>query len=306
MQKVKIGVLDHEREYVMNLIVYLQKYGKGKWDLYAFTNEEALNSYEEKKKLDLLVGTDKRVLVREKDMERLWLSDNREDNHSDIEKLYIVYRFQSAEEIAKAIEGIVKQKERELLMDKPVVAVYSPIGRCGKTTLALEVVKGQRYGKWLYIGMEDYSSFDQEWKTKQLQTDELIYYWKEKKIEKVLSLVEQGESLMITGTSFFDVKQLQEEDIQWFKKLLEQVDYRGVIYDIGSGVLGNIHTLQQFDYILVPYIGDEKALIKKRNFEELLGVHGFEKDWNKLFYLNMDKKAEVDKIMRRIFGGEMW
>ena len=62
MQKVKIGVIDDEKEYVTRLISYLQEYSKGRWDLCAFTNIQALECYLDKRALDILIGTDRSIL----------------------------------------------------------------------------------------------------------------------------------------------------------------------------------------------------------------------------------------------------
>lgn len=270
MQKIKIGVLDKEREYVTKLAAYLQQYGKGKWDLSAFTDEKLLNDFLEKRMLDILVGTDRRSLLNRhgnRDLTRLWLADEKGDYGKKEDNFHTIYRFQSTEEIAKCIAGIVKQQQKCMLGNKQMVALYSPVGRCGKTSLALDVVKNRLYGKWLYVGMEDYSSFVDS--SQKVISDEFLYYWKEHREEKLQSVLEQVEDVLVTGTSYFDVKQMETEDITWFQAVLQKTDYIGAIFDIGSGVMKSFQMLQAFDVILVPYLEEETARIKKGNFKGL-------------------------------------
>lgn len=307
MKKIKIGVMNDEKEYVLNLIAFLQKYGKEKWELSAFTKEESLKVYLKERTLDLLVATDKSVLanvVEENYLLKVWLTDEKNQEREDIGQWYSIYRFQSASEIGKRIDEIINREINSVWISQSLVAVYSPVGRCGKTTLALEVVKSERYGKWLYFGMEDYSSFYRSQNGEEDVADELLYYWKEQKVEKFLVELEQIEDVIVTGTSFFDSKKIEIQDMNWLKKTLEQSGYRGVIFDIGSGTLQDFQMFKVFDYIIVPYVEEERARIKKENFETLFSLQGMENCEERLVFVDMDKKAEISAVMEKIFGGE--
>lgn len=304
MQKVKIGVIDAEKEYVTKLISYLQKYSKGKWDLCAFTNIQALENHLDKRVLDILIGTDKSILEkrrRKDDGICLWLTEQRCDYREETDKLYVVYRFQSAREIGRCIERIIQNERKNVDEDKLLVAIYSPVGRCGKTTMALDVVNSGRYGKWLYFGLEDYSSFEDISGEKQAIMDEALYYWKERKEDKLLQMMEQSGDVLVTGTSFLDGKQINVEDFRWIRLLLLKSRYKGIVFDIGSGIIQDFQLFGEFDRVIVPYITDEKAMMKKRNFERLFDAQEMEEDKNRLCFVDMDKEIAI--VKREIFGG---
>lgn len=304
MQKVKIGVIDEEKEYVTKLISYLQKYSKGKWDLCAFTNVQALENHLNKRVLDILVGTDKNILEKRRgrnDGICLWLTEQRCDYREETDKLYVVYRFQSAREIGRCIERIIQNERKNVDEDKSLIAIYSPVGRCGKTTMVLDVVTGGRYGKWLYMGLEDYSSFENNNGDKQAMMDEALYYWKERKDDKLLQLMEQSENVLVTGTSFLDGKQINTEDLRWIRILLLKSRYKGIVLDIGSGIIQDFQLFGEFDKVIVPYITDERAMTKIRNFERLFDSQEREEDKKRLCFVDMNK--EIAMVKREIFGG---
>lgn len=302
MQKIKIGVMDEEKEYVTSLITYLQKYSKGKWDLCAFTNVQALENHLDKRLLDILVGTDRRILERrcEKKAEvGLWLSDQKCDYREESDKLYVIYRFQSACEIGRCIERIIQNERKSVDEEKAIVAIYSPVGRCGKTTMALDIAGSGRYGKWLYMGLEDYSSFENGNNETTVGMDEALYYWKERREDKLLQIMECADNVLATGTSFMDGKQIDAGDIRWIRSLLLKSRYKGIVLDIGSGILQDLQLFQEFDKVVVPYMAEKRALVKKRNFERLMDLQ--EMDKNLLYFVDMDK--EILKVKKEVFGG---
>lgn len=311
MRSVRIGILDNEREYVENLSAYLGRFGKGKWVVSAFTDQKVLKSYLEGKRLDILAGTDQKELRRLQEeyagFSVLWLSDQEDAKTNDI-KIQSVYRFQSTQIIGTTIEHMVNQTCFSEQAVKLMVAIYSPVGRCGKTTMALKAVQNDIYGKWLYIGMEDYSSFQFGEEginniKNEIDPDDFIFYLKEHQTEKLLALAEKSMGVIASGWSVFDRKQIDEGDMVWLKNTLKQSGYYGTVFDFGTGVLQNYEIFSLFDYIMVPYLTEEKSMIKRKNFERLLDLYGLEDAKEKIIFINMESQKEVIEKMDEIFKG---
>ncbi len=301
MQKLQIGVMDKEKVYVVQLTTYLQRYGKGRWELFAFTEEEKLQQYLDKHSLDILIDTDKKRLLKEQALQnivRLWLTDETGTLQKE-NAFYRVYRFQNAREIAKNIDHIIQQEGMKRVQSKRMVAFYSPVGRCGKTTLALEIVQSGLYGNWLYFGMEDYSSFTDNIENRESVAEEILYYWKEHKDKKLLSSLEKSDSLLTVGTSYLDVKQLTMEDWKWFREVFEQSQYRGVLFDLGSGVLQSLQVLQSFDFIVVPCLEEECAKKKLDNFKRVLKRQSVEWKEGKMCFFNMENSEEGREWLKK-------
>ncbi len=309
MQKIKIGVWDDELEYATRLSVFLQRYGKGKWDVSAFTDSESIKEYSKKHSLDLLIGTDEhglRMFDVSKQMQKLWLTDDARNQSMGGLEVHVIYRFQGADVIGQMVNQIVREKQYAQEHSKKLVAVYSPVGRCGKTTFALNLVQERAYGRWFYIGMEDYSTFDESEMGRKGLADEFFYYWKTHNKEKVKSFFNGTENVIVSGNSFFDVRQMDEGDIEWLRASIEEIECNGILFDIGSGVLQEFRLLEVFDVILVPFVEDEFARKKKRNFELMFGYQEMEECRKHLHYLNMTNQMEREHQLQQIFGGDEW
>ncbi len=303
MKVLKIGILDEEEYYVDKLAAYLNR--QGSWSVSAFTDKQVLIKHLEKRELDILAGTDKEEILELKHLYQnlclIWLTEQ-EVAEKKVEagtlNFYPLFRYQSAKVIGKRIGEIADQLSVNQKIKKRMVAFYSPVGRCGKTSLALETVKKGKYGRWLYVGMEDYSFFEEEGKN----PDVFFYFVKERKEDKVLEWMEQSEGLIPSASSPFDTKQLEKEDLEWLQKVLEKCEYyRGGIFDIGTGVLKDFNLFLVFDALIVPYLTEKKAMVKKEKFERMLKIYGLDDVMEKIWFINMEREEEINEKMEAVF-----
>ncbi len=305
---IRIGVVDWEQEYVKSLVRYLQKYSNGKWVVSGFTSEQDLLRDRGKKMLDILVGTDKEMLKQIGNgisEIQLWLTPVKCNLEKIEDQGYVAYRFQSAAEIGKCIERIISDYKKNTDTDLTWVAMYSPVGRCGKTTFALEITRLETFGRWIYFGLEDYSTFADSAQENTSLTDEFLYYWKERREEKVLQIIEQTAGFIATGSSLLDVKNVTIEDVRWIKKLLTKSQYKGILFDIGSGVLQDLHIFQEFDVVIVPYLCEKSALTKKNGFKNLLEQQEMKEELKRFWFVNMSDQKETNEVKKKLLGGEM-
>lgn len=312
MQAVRIGILDGEKEYAEALAARLGRLGEGRWKLAAFTNRSALEMYLQHKKLDLLAGTDLRELELFGELYQglalLWLAEKQDNAQKKGNKFVVVNRYQSVQVIGKVIQNMAVQLQVLAETQKPMVAVYSPVGRCGKTTLALQIVQNDSYGQWLYIGLEDYSSFGYRQNPELngeviVPADEFLFYLKERQKEKVLSFMERDRRIIGSAQSVFDTKQIEREDVVWLRDVFQDSELSGAILDIGTGVLWDYEIFTLFDYIMVPYLKEESAMRKREHFEWLLEVYGIEEIKERMWFIDMSDAEEIRRKITEIFGG---
>ncbi len=298
MKTVRIGVYDEELEYVDMLCSYLRSCGKGRWNLSGFTKKELLTG--NRNAFDILISTNMEVFDdfsnQMETLDCIYLSSSQDEKlKSDI---CAVYRFQNAREIANAIRHIIHSKKKT--MTKQYIAIYSPVGRCGKTGLAYGISKENRYGKWLYVGMEDYSSFETY-----SDTGEILYYIKERNEERIHYLLEQSEDILIVAQGALELKQMNEDDMKWFCSVLEKSAYIGFVFDVGNGLTEGFQLFTYFDWIFVPALSDEYSRIKTENFKKNLYLYSIENLEEKMIYLNMDNLSEVEAILNeKLLTGE--
>ena len=317
MKMVRIGIFDEEESYAGKLSAYLNRIGKGKWNAIAFTDEKVMERYVEKRHLHILVGTDMEVLKNLKKRQEdtsyiIWLQEKEEngaalrDHNTDI---LSVCRYTSAKVIGKTIGEAVDRILTDTECAKPMVAIYSPVGRCGKTSLALHIVQNESFGKWLYIGMEDYSFLERKMEdieSRGIELNNFLYYVKERNQEKLHILLNSEQRIIPSAFSPFDTKQIDETDIKWLFAILQQMEmYSGILFDIGTGVLQKLEWFKLFDYILVPFLPEEKAVQKRKNFEDLIEAYNLEELKEKIGFLNMDDEMAVAERIEEI-GRKKW
>lgn len=312
MRTVKIGLYDEERSYAEKLSAYLNRKGNGKWIVSAYTNETLLERDAKETQIDMISGTNRQVLYKIRESHRkiplLWLRETNKAFSGAPEEFPSVYRYQSAAAIAQALEEMVNTFMVHEKNKIPIAAVYSPVGRCGKTSLAMHLVKQGQYGRWLYIGMEDYSFLWARVKEPEdvmfSETDSFLYYIKEQNDEQLSLLMRESQGIIPSAFSPFDTKCLEKEDFQWLLEWLQGMEgYAGFIFDFGTGVMSEISILTLFDYIIVPFVQQEKELQKLEQFNDLINAYGLSGLNNRLLYVNMESEKEQNMILEKIGGG---
>lgn len=313
MKNVRIGIFDEEEAYAGKLSAYLNRMGNGSWNVAAFTDKKAMEEYASRKKPDILAGTDMELLKKLKGQQNsiyiIWLKEKEEENriHSSQDNMGItsICRYNSAKIIGKIIGEAAAKILTSKDTKKPVVAIYSPVGRCGKTSLALNIVKNENFGKWLYIGMEDYS-YLREGRMESTDLDSFLYFVKERNQEKIHFLLQGGQGIIPSAFSPFDTKQINETDIKWLIDVLQQMEMcSGILFDMGTGVLQELGWLSFFDYILVPFLSEEASMGKRRQFEKLVDAYELEEVKEKMRFLNMEDEREVSEKIQEI-GLKRW
>ncbi|MCR5701182.1 MAG: hypothetical protein K6G76_03435 [Lachnospiraceae bacterium] len=297
MDKVRIGVYDKELSYVTRLSVFMNKDGKSRWKVSGYTEKNIVKESLEKNKLDLIVSTDKEELLSIKEnypqLNCIYLSSEESKRYAE-GGISLVFRYQNARVICEEIRKVVESLGMLAVKNKTCVVVYSPVSRCGKTTLLLDVISG--IGGWLYVGMEDYGylkDVDND------SADDFFYYVKERKADKVTEILQMSNGVVPSPFSFFDTRGLNRNDLEWFFEVFEKIPgYRGVVFDMGLGVMTDFSMLSAFDKVVVPYINDEISFGKKGHFEKVLRVCDMEDMLERIYFLDM--KNEPHAYIRRL------
>lgn len=270
MKQYKIAICDEEVDYAFSLMNYMNGEKEQPCLAMAFTSEGNLKQYLEENTVDLLLLGDHMELEVSEELAVLWLTDGQEIWHKEG-----VYKYQAAEGLVRTIMEKVMEKagnfptvKRE---DFTIYGIYSPIGRCGKTNLAMGICRYQE-GRSLYVGLEEYGSFIDQKGINQ----ELLYYLKNRDEGFHLRLnqftVQENGCYMIPSPScYLDLKQITAEDIAWFlEQLIYEGTYKTVVFDIGTGSLSDFHIFELFDKILVPILEEQTAQIKKEQFLQFI------------------------------------
>lgn len=160
-------------------------------------------------------------------------------------------------------------------------SVFSPVGGCGKTTLALALAERLAHKKkTLYLNLESFGSMTAEDGFKGGMTD-LLYYVKERKENLFLqfpALLErkQGFDCVLPVDCYSDLFALTEADIAYLFTELRKSWYEAVILDVGSITPTTFRLLAECSRIFVPCRREEEATGKMAALERSLRMEGQE------------------------------
>ncbi len=298
----RVGICDEDYHYVVNLMEYVNSHKIGGMSLVAFSSLEAAEEYLGKSYLDgILIG--RGIRAREEFADRhqgLTIIPMTEDSGAMVGQ---IYKYQSGLVIA---QSILKQLNVSLAPEpmggNAFCAVYSPLGRCGKTTLAKGLCV--HHTNSLYVGMEEFGARDS-------LGEEILYHiiFENPQVHGLLDRIpanEYGVREVKGILSYMDIRQLTKENLQWLKEqLLVGGGYERVVFDIGGAVLADLNLLEVMDRIYVPVLEDE-GLPKLQAFRELLRGREYGEIGRRLQYLNVPVCHYASELMREFIGkGEL-
>lgn len=290
LKQYKIAICDEEVDYAFSLMNYINGEKEQPCLAMAFTNPQNLREYLEQNSVDLLLIGDHIEVEFSEKTPVLWLADGQELAHEEG-----LYKYQAAERLLREIiDKVTAQVQSKNSISKvrredfKVYGIYSPVGRCGKTNLAMGICHYQE-GRSLYVGFEEYGSFPDERGISQ----EILYYIKNRDAGFHLRLnqfivQEHGCYMVPSPKCYLDLRQITSDDIMWFlEQLIYEGTYQTIVFDIGTGSLSDLHILELFDKILVPILEEPIAQFKKEQFLQFIEQSSFIQWKEKMVFLNV-------------------
>ena len=192
-----------------------------------------------------------------------------------------VYKYQHVDRILAAVFEESGDFFQTGTKGTRIFAVYSPIGRCGKTTFAIALGKELARGaKTLYLHLDSYSGHEMlERKEERLTLGDLLYFLRQEYTNPVsrlaaMTLQEERLDFLLPIPFSTDLKEVTKDDwlllLEWLKK---ESPYENILLDIGEGVQGIFDVLNQCDRIYMPVVSGEESERKldcyERNLQEM-------------------------------------
>lgn len=291
MKKNIFAVCDLEVDYACNFMDYLNQKKNIPFEIQAFTTVESLISYGEKTHIELLLISGKAMCrqVRELDIGKIIILS--EGVHPpELDQYPSVYKYQSSSEVIREVMACYGAEKAVIPVQFPVLkktteilGIYSPLGRCLKTSFALTL--GQvlaRERAVLYLNLEEYSGFEELMgKGFAHNLSDLLYYVRQDNqnlIHKMNGMVQTVNNLdyIPPVQAPADIKGTVWED---WEKLLQEIvlrsSYEVVVLDIGSGIDETFQLLDQCKRIYMPVLTDVMSACKVAQFENLLRIWDF-------------------------------
>lgn len=264
----KIGICDTDSHYSLSLMDYINMHANIPLKCAAFSSCRAIEEYMRRDSLDLVL-LDEHM---EYDVKLPWIKMT--ERRAAAGDKNVIYKYQNIDDIVELLLDFLTEQNHTAIPELRIYGVYSPLGRCGKTRLALGICCC--HPDSLYIGLEDYPQLGQNTGREIMAQSERFLYLLLSQNESILALLqahpceEQGFRIIYGSLLFSDGRQIERKHMSWLCDLLRKhSDFRRVVFDIGTGALSEINLLNCFDCVFVPVLEDAVSRDKLRLFQKL-------------------------------------
>ena len=279
MKTYSVGICDKDSDYTGALTDYVNCRKKLGLRLYSFTGVKSIKDYLKDENLDLIITDDLHGFSKTEDgyeymgIKTVLLSESGYESDGvdpEDESSVFIYKYQKAEKICKQIRDMLRIEKKDVRQVASTVAVYSPLGRCGKTTFAKALAQSDEVRGGLYVAMENFGT-----DVSGLESN-LLYLIKTRSTRLEEALVQQIKyedgiyTLQLSGT-FLDTHDVDVSDMDRLRTgLLQLGRYSTIVFDIGSAALRDLKILDTFDRLYVPVLRDGISTAKFEVFMKLL------------------------------------
>lgn len=289
LKQYRVILYDREEAFASALMNYVNQKADIPIMIMSFTRLPDMDIYLHRHRNDLLIlewCADTAEFEKESAMPILWTVTGTERDMPDElpEKQFQIMKYSPASAYVRLMVQILSRERavRNAEGSCQCVAVYSPLGRCGKTSFAkafcgyYAAAYGDRGMRCLYLGWEEFAQETDE----ENRMEEVLYYIKQRaenlsmKI-KALATTEQGFDCVWSAGTYQELREMSKEDIQWFlQDLRAEGYYHWVVADIGSASFSDFGVLEAFDVIYLPYLQDPSSMQKITAFYSTLRGQG--------------------------------
>ena len=288
MKKI-MAVYDEDPFYAERLSDYVNRKEKGIFKAQAFTSRERLEAFAKETEVDVLltgVPEDTESISNLKAVQKIYLTEDR--NVDRVREPSEIYKYQSGDDIIRDVMAVycerpeVKQNLPGLVSkDKRVIGVYSPLGRCGKTSFSLAI--GQVLAKEervLFITLDTFSGFthilDEQWKR---DLSDLLYYYKQGRFHALRLnpiVYYLGDMAWLPPLRYpDDYSQVTASEMAGFlREILDVSVYDTIVLDIGNFDRQVLPILEICQVVYLPVKEDMISQAKMKEFEAYVARFG--------------------------------
>mgnify|MGYP005801478985 CR=1 FL=1 len=270
--KIKVAVLDRNKDFMSRLSRAFQKKYEDKISLMLFSDEVSLLESLKNTRADLLLVDHS----MEADIEKLapgtvkgWLCEMPEV--TEIDGVPAVCKYQNVENIYKSIVGIYAENSGNIVLkrndsDTRIILFTSAQGGGGASSAAAAyaLYSAEKGKKVFYLNLEKFGNADQYFSAEgTLSFSDVIYTLKSKngnlalKLESVIQTDSSGTDFFHTCRNAFDMFELKDQEIERLISVISQVKkYDEIILDYSGDLTDRMIMLMQNCADKVVYISD--------------------------------------------------
>lgn len=284
-----MAVYDEDPQYAEKLSDYINRKDQGIFTAQAFTSFDALETFAQENKIDVLLagqGGGQEDFHKVPAAWRMMLSEEQPGGIPVDPEGKSIYKYQPGDAIVREVlahygemPGLSVMLSGAVGQSKRMIGVYSPVGRCGKTSFALSV--GQilaKEEKTLFLSLDVFTGFssfmDERWKR---DLSDLLYYYKQGRFHAVRLnsvIYYLGDMAWLPPIRFpDDYLQISTEEMAGLlETILQESDYTTVVLDMGSSGKQMLPLLELCSVIYMPVKEDIFSQAKLTEFFEYLEI----------------------------------
>ena len=292
-----MAVLDRDKEYASRLAAYLNDQERIGFRTTALSSPEALKEYRKTARVEILLLSEdlagKVHGLTEGAKVILLLSDDGFVQGGD-QRPYgapAVFKYLPADRIAREIMNLYAEDESRCVSRArrdqcEIFGVYSPVNRCGKTTLALTLgLVHARRGRTLFLTLEEFPGVFRRIQENMGEDEEdlsdVIYRY----LQGAYSWSRLKSAVHSFGPLDYippvrcaeDITQVSSEDLaRLFRSIADEGGYASIILDFGSFGRRAAELLDLCSRIFMPVVEDAASSLKLDSFQEFLHRSGKE------------------------------
>ncbi|MEG1144862.1 MAG: hypothetical protein RSE05_05780 [Clostridium sp.] len=316
-----MAVYDVDPLYAVRFAEVVNQKEKIPFEVMAFRSMERLKNFAKENPIELLLISSLvgREEIEELGIKRVISLADGETLKTDMEYPSI-YKYQSSDNIIREVMSCyceVEGEARPVSLSSPaaIIGVYSPVGRCLKTSFALTI--GQLLAqdeRALYVTLEEYSGFSTLAHTEyQSDLSDLMYYYNQGNynILRLNSVIHSLNGLDYVPPARYpeDLAQMGAEQMaDLIRKIAEESIYETVILDVGNYGRQVFPLLKICSVIYMPVKEDSVSLAKIEEFYNHLNSSGNEAIREKIKNLKLPYHSSFgrrENYLEQLLWGEL-
>lgn len=322
MKKLNFAICDLEAGYAGKLTEYISDKQNIPFQILAFSGIESLQEFTADHEIELLLISAKMMCsqVRGMNIRRIIIL-----SEGEVVKEYqdypTVYKYQASDNLVAEVMDAYVSEAREMApvfmrRDARIIGVYSPIGRCGKTSFALTMgqILAQKTSV-LYLNLEDCAGFSGiTGKNYKGDLTDVMYYIRQKKgnvLFKLNALTQKLGNLDYVPPAYLasdlaDIR--QEEWLILLGTITSLGGYECVILDMGGTVEERIPLLASCTEIFTPTCEGYAANAKILQYEKQVRDMEYEEILKKTRYLQLpytELSGQGEQALEKLVWSEL-
>lgn len=320
-----MAVYDVNPFYAERFAEFANEKGKIPFTVMAFGSLTKLRAFAEKQMVELLLAGDG---VSQEDLEglkvgqivRLSETGVREISKKDGAELPVVYKYQSSDAVLREVMACYQVKPEQLPfmaagMRSEVIGVYSPVGRCGKSSFCMTL--GQvmaRDTKVLCLNLEAYSGLARMMgETYDSTLSDLIYYYRQGEYSRLRlgsAVYSRGGLDYVPPAAY--AEDLLELDGGELAALVARIagdgGYDVILLDMGQLLRGTDALLELCGTIYTPVKEDWLSAEKVEEWHRYLAHSGREDIWDRVHLLKLPASNHAgppEVYLEKLLWGDM-